>query len=344
MVAVGLNDHGQANVSGWSDISAVAAGTLNTVGLKSDGTVVVVGDDGADQTDVSGWSSIVGVTAGKGYTIGLKSDGMVVAVGSDYSGQTNVSDWRNILAVVAGGDYTVGVQGNAAPTFVSAPSLMGSPGVGQTLVEANIDVMDDDDDAVTLTYQWQRSPDNVIFADITDAISNSYTLVTDDAHAFVRVVVTADDAQPLNHSMSRESTAVYLPNTLPMALDDANVIGGSGPVILDVLANDGDTDGDMLTVSDAPGTTVQGATVVNHGTHITYTPAPGWSGIDSFSYAVSDGYGGTATAKVMIGVLQSAQSPTSRITFNGGGGFGAGGVAALALLVLRRRWGLMKPH
>ena len=41
-----LEAHGQCEVSGWSDIVAVAAGTYNSVGLRADGTVLATGHDG----------------------------------------------------------------------------------------------------------------------------------------------------------------------------------------------------------------------------------------------------------------------------------------------------------
>ena len=58
MVAVGMKGYfdyfdeeyetyrntGQCNVSGWRDIIAVSAGWFNTVGLKADGTIVVVSE------------------------------------------------------------------------------------------------------------------------------------------------------------------------------------------------------------------------------------------------------------------------------------------------------------
>lgn len=44
MVAVGQNKTGQCDVSDWYDIVAVAAGCAHTIGLKSDGTVITVGD------------------------------------------------------------------------------------------------------------------------------------------------------------------------------------------------------------------------------------------------------------------------------------------------------------
>ena len=110
MVAVGENDDGQCGVSEWADIVAVAAGYDHTVGLKSDGTVVAVGSNDSGQCDVSEWTDIVAISAGRIHTVGLKSDGTVVAVGSNSSGQCDVSEWTDIVAISAGQDYTVGLK------------------------------------------------------------------------------------------------------------------------------------------------------------------------------------------------------------------------------------------
>lgn len=58
MTAVGWNKHDQCNVNDWRDIVSVAAGCAHTLGLKSDGTVVVVGDNKYGQCDVNGWHGI----------------------------------------------------------------------------------------------------------------------------------------------------------------------------------------------------------------------------------------------------------------------------------------------
>ena len=60
----------------------------HTVGLKSNGTVVAVGDNYHGRCNVSEWRDIVAVSAGYSYTVGLKSDGTVVAVGNNEDGNT----------------------------------------------------------------------------------------------------------------------------------------------------------------------------------------------------------------------------------------------------------------
>ena len=94
VVACGSNYCGIFNVSGWTDIVAVAAGGRHTVGLKSDGTVVACGWNERGQCNVSGWTDIVAVAAGSRHTVGLKSDGTVVACGYNKNGQCDVSGWK----------------------------------------------------------------------------------------------------------------------------------------------------------------------------------------------------------------------------------------------------------
>lgn len=72
--------------------NTIAAGRGHTVALKSDGTVMAVGNNKHGQCDVSSWSDIVAIAAGSNHTIGLKSDGTVVAMGLNEYSQCNVSD------------------------------------------------------------------------------------------------------------------------------------------------------------------------------------------------------------------------------------------------------------
>ena len=51
------------------------------MGLRSDGTVVAVGDNYYRQCDVDDWTEITQIAAGWYHTVGLTSDGTVVAAG-----------------------------------------------------------------------------------------------------------------------------------------------------------------------------------------------------------------------------------------------------------------------
>ena len=126
VVAVGNNRDGQCNVFDWVDIDAVSAGEKHTVGLKADGTVVAVGDNQHGQCDVSGWRDIVAVNAGYYHTVGLKADGTVVAAGSSAFGVCDVSSWRNIVAVSAGNWHTVGLKADGTVVATGLKSHVSS--------------------------------------------------------------------------------------------------------------------------------------------------------------------------------------------------------------------------
>ena len=117
-VAVGQNENGQCDVGAWRDIVAVSAGGAHTVGLRSDGTVVAVGFNVDGQCDVGAWRDIVAVSAGPMCTVGLRSNGTVVAVGHNEDGQCDVGTWRDIVAVSAGGAHTVGLRSNGTVVAV----------------------------------------------------------------------------------------------------------------------------------------------------------------------------------------------------------------------------------
>ncbi len=106
VIAVGNNDDGQCNVSGWTDIVAISAGSYYTVGLKADGTVVAVGNNKNRQCDVSDWTDIVAIGAAYNHTVGLKADGTVVAAGV----QCDVSSWTDIVAISVGYAHIVGLK------------------------------------------------------------------------------------------------------------------------------------------------------------------------------------------------------------------------------------------
>jgi len=90
-------------------------------------------------------------------------------------------------------------------------------------------------------------------------------------------------------------------NTAPVAVDDSATTNIGQPVTLTTLSNDSDADGDTLTITSV-GTPSNGTAVISGG-EIIYTPNPGFTGVDTFSYTISDGNGGTATATETVTVI-----------------------------------------
>jgi outer membrane protein OmpA-like peptidoglycan-associated protein len=93
-------------------------------------------------------------------------------------------------------------------------------------------------------------------------------------------------------------TAAADANQPPVANDDRAVTNRNTPVLIDVLANDTDPDGDSLTI-DSVTSPQNGSAIIQNG-RILYTPNTGFRGTDRFSYTVSDGRGGTDSANVTV--------------------------------------------
>ncbi len=87
----------------------------------------------------------------------------------------------------------------------------------------------------------------------------------------------------------------------PLANDDSAVTDEGTPVVIDVLANDFDPDGDPLTVDNVT-QPANGSAVNNGDGTVTYTPDPGFNGMDSFAYSISDDQGASDSATVTVTV------------------------------------------
>lgn len=120
---------------------------------------------------------------------------------------------------------------------------------------------------------------------------------------------TTTDANELSDSSI--VTVVVLPVTPPApregpaASPDMATTSQDQRVIVEVLSND---QGEDLQVTDVEDPT-HGTAVINGASTLTYTPAPGFTGVDTFSYMVTDGNVLSASALVTV-VVSPSPLPT----------------------------------
>ncbi len=153
-------------------------------------------------------------------------------------------------------------------------------------------------------------------------------LASNDATAFLNVMsvgpevasnlLAANKLQIGNYTIEFQGQQVQIvsgnipgENRFPTAQADSGTTLSGAALTINVLANDSDPDGDLLSVA--------GFTQPAHGTvtqvsgGLRYTPASGYVGTDSFTYTISDGRGGTATGTVSVTVQAPAnQAPVAQ--------------------------------
>ena len=122
---------------------------------------------------------------------------------------------------------------------------------------------------------------------------------------------TASDGQG-GATTASVSVTVTSVNDSPVAVDDSAATDEDAAVVIDLLANDTDVEGDQLAIVPGSGTLpAHGAVTLNPDGTVTYTPTSDWWGVDSFTYTVSDGQGGSAYATVTVTVNAVADPPTA---------------------------------
>ncbi|MBT8144509.1 MAG: tandem-95 repeat protein, partial [Gammaproteobacteria bacterium] len=99
------------------------------------------------------------------------------------------------------------------------------------------------------------------------------------------------------------------PNRAPVAGDDNAVTDENNAVVIDVLANDSDPDGDSLSVASV--SAAANGSVANNGGTVTYTPDPDFFGTDTFTYTITDGELLSNTATVTVTVNEEVTDNTA---------------------------------
>ncbi|TAL19868.1 MAG: tandem-95 repeat protein, partial [Aquabacterium sp.] len=124
------------------------------------------------------------------------------------------------------------------------------------------------------------------------------------------------DATP--HTFTLVVTPV---NDAPVAANDTVAATEDTAVTFDPRANDGDVDGDALSITAVNGQAIavgspvaiaQGSISLGSDGRLTFTPAADYNGSFTLPYTVSDGHGGTASATFTINVAAVNDAPVAR--------------------------------
>ena len=160
-----------ADTSGIEDEDGLTKVTFNYQWLFIDGTTT---------TEVSGATEST-------YTLSEDDEGKAIAVRVTFTDDAGNEEMLTSPAVLGMSVATPNTLATGAPT------IGGTPQVGQTLTVDVAGIADEDGlDSVTFTYQWVRNDGNAD-ADIQDATVSSYTLTDADEGKTVKVKVSFTD-------------------------------------------------------------------------------------------------------------------------------------------------------
>ncbi|WP_350608831.1 Ig-like domain-containing protein, partial [Pseudoalteromonas sp. AC40-MNA-CIBAN-0181] len=132
-----------------------------------------------------------------------------------------------------------------------------------------------------------------------------YTPAADD-NGLATVTYTVSDS---NGGASTTTLTITITpvNDAPIAnADSATMAEDAAPILINVLANDSDVDGDSLTIS-ATSADIGSVSVV--GNQIQYTPAPNANGLATVVYTAIDSNGGASTATLSITITLVNDEP-----------------------------------
>ncbi|WP_125779397.1 Ig-like domain-containing protein [Pseudoalteromonas rubra] len=144
--------------------------------------------------------------------------------------------------------------------------------------------------------------------------------------------ITYSIADGQGGTSSATVTVELVVNAAPVTLLDTASTNDQASVILDVLANDMDPDGDALTLISA--TATHGNAVVNLDGTLSYEPKLGFNGEDTVTYQVKDAKGATSTGIAKINVTAHQ---VATVENKSSGSLGGLLMVMVSALVLRRR-------
>ncbi|MEO7325774.1 MAG: Ig-like domain-containing protein [Dokdonella sp.] len=249
--------------------------------------------------------TIVGVTAPTSGTAVISGNSVIYTPSPQ--GLTGIDVFTYTISDGRGGNATATVTVTVAPPPNLPPVAVNDAATTPFGVPVTINVLgnDSDPDGDPLTITGVTAP-----ASGTAVISGNSVIYTSGSAAGIDTFTyTISDGRGGTATATVTVTVGPLPNTPPVAVNDAATTPLGVPVTINVLGNDSDPDGDPLTIASIT-PPVDGTAVIS-GNSVIYTPGPAAAtvGVDTFTYTISDGRGGTATATVRVTFAPAPNQP-----------------------------------
>jgi len=257
-------------------------------------TIAVLANDSDPDGDPL---TIIGVTAPASGTVAATGNAIVYTPAAGFVGTDR---FTYTIDDGHGGSATANVSVTVNPPLNLPPIAANDAAttVSGTAVAINVLANDSDPDGDPLTIQSVTTPQ--LGAAQISGRQIVYTpaagLLGTDTFNY-----TINDGRGGTATATVTVTITPPPNAPPIAADDAATTAFATPVMINVIANDSDPDGDALTVVAVTQPTGGLAEIVNN--QVTYSPSRAFSGLDTFTYTINDGHGHTATANVSVNVL-----------------------------------------
>ncbi|MFL6195457.1 MAG: Ig-like domain-containing protein, partial [Thermoanaerobaculia bacterium] len=285
-------------------VNDAPAAVNDTATVAEDGTVdvnVLVNDLDPDGDALT----VAAVTQGTHGTVSINPDKTVKYVpAANYNGSDSFTYTISDGTVTATATVSITVTPvNDAPVAVNDTATVAEDGSVDVAVLAND--TDVDGDALTVSSVTQGTDGAVsINADNTVRYVPAANYGGSDSFTY-----TVSDGNGGSATATVTITVTSV-NDAPVANADSATVAEDGNVNVAVLANDTDLDGDTLTVSSVT-QGAHGTVSINPDKTVKYTPAANYNGSDSFTYTVSDGNGGSATASVAVTVSSVNDAPVA---------------------------------
>lgn len=262
------------------------------------------------------------------------TDGAGISIVDDYLADTEAL----ITANVAAGRYYLeitGVGNSAAPysaygslgeyfivgqvvplsADMTAPNpdpmswLSAPTGIDRTSINMAATVATDDSGFVE--YQFVCTTGGLGCTASAWQTSSSYMASGLEAGTAYSYKVKARDTVGNETALSAVASASTWSNVQPVGVYDSVEVDKNANILIDVLANDSDSDGDALQVYSVSMVAANGDAVIS-GSKILYTPDTNFVGIDTFNYVTTDGFGGySENTEVTINVLDVNSAPVA---------------------------------